>query len=132
MKRADIVLNEPYACKVPGRIAVLRCVVREIRQYHVLVSFQRPRHFGIGTIEANAEVRTAQVLMPWEAWEAEQKAKQEQRAAIDAQRMAAHESLGQRLHKRLVDRAVVYEAWDPQRRTVTLRWEDLARLLVLP
>lgn len=122
MKRALIEVGKEYAIRCGSRAQ--RGMVLAINPQSVRMTVQwNGRTFERGAVSLSA------ILMPWEAWEAEQKAKQEERAAIDARRMAAHESLGERLHKHLVDRAVVYEAWDPERGTVTLRWEDLARLV---
>lgn len=68
------------------------------------------------------------ILMPWPQWEAEQKAKAERDAAVQRERIEHDDALGRVLYERLCGLCPIV-AWDPERRTVTLRWEDLARLL---
>ena len=65
----------------------------------------------------------------WPQWEAEQKAKAERDAAVRGERTRNEEMVGFELRGKLVAAGVRIQAWDPERRTVTFRWEDAAKLI---
>lgn len=115
MKRADIKVGCAY--KVSGHTRPL--TVREF------TASGKGVHF-VGYLAAYPLNR---VLMPWPQWEAEQKAKAERDAAVRGERTRNEEMVGFELRGKLVAAGVRIQAWDPERRTVTFRWEDAAKLI---
>lgn len=123
MKRKDIdaaPTGTNFAVRYPSG-AVYRCQILGWADRHVQV-------LQVGATMPRLAYPT-QVLMPWPAWEAERKAKADRDAAVRCERTRNEEMVGFELRGKLVAAGVRIQAWDPERRTVTFRWEDAAKLI---
>lgn len=121
MKRADIEIGKEYACKYDGQ--VWRCRAEYIGVVHVTV-FRMT-----GTPCPLREIALKAFLMPWPRWLDQQEAKKARTRDIDRQRQE-HDALSfVELRARLATYGVAIREWNEELRLVTLRVEDLARLL---
>ncbi len=117
MKRADIAVGKEYAVRYFRRIVRRRVFCFSVDGRGVLFE------------ETTSGMPLSAVLMPWPEYEAQQKAKAERDAAVRGERTRNEEMVGFELRGKLVAAGVRIQAWDPERRTVTLRWEDAAKLI---
>lgn len=118
MKRKDIEVGIPYKVQTFTRAQTVRGFTASNRCVY-LDGYPSPYPLSF-------------VLMPWEAWEAKERERKERDAAVQAQRSVAMVNAGADLAVRLERLGITAYEFSCERQSVTLRWEDLARLLVRP